>query len=275
MGKLVPALAALLTTLPAPCVGSYATVPSVWGANGHRIVAAIAERHLLPATRQRMAALLGPYPLARFGEWGDKYRASADGEHTATWHYVNIPDGESYRATPFTEPSDIIQALQLQERMLADTTRSAEQRATALKLLVHFIADVHQPMHVGRAEDRGGNLVQVRWFGTPTNLHTVWDSYLLDHQGLSYTEYVAFLDFASAEEIAAWQGSDYATWAGESMAFRATVYDLPAAAAGQVPSLSWEYADRMTPIMERRLLQAGIRLAAVLNRVLGPQPQGR
>lgn len=270
MSKHVLALSAVLTVSPALSVGLVPAPPPVWGAHGHRIVAAIAERHMLPATRQRVAALLGPYPLARFGEWGDKYRASPEGEHTAPWHYVNIPDGESYRATPFTEPRDIIEALQLQERILADTARPADERARALKLLVHFIADVHQPMHVGRAEDRGGNLVQVRWFGEPTNLHTVWDSHLLDHQGLSYTEYVALLDFASAADIAEWQRSDYVVWASESMALRASVYELPQANAGQAPNLSWDYADRMTPILERRLLQAGIRLAGVLNRVLGP-----
>ena len=248
---------------------------AVWGANGHRIVAELAERHLLPATRQSIEALLGPYPLARFGEWADKYRATAAGEHTSTWHYVNIPDGGTYREVPFDEPHDIIQALRLEERTLGDTVRSPEDRAMALKLLLHFVADIHQPMHVGRAEDRGGNAVQVRWFGTPTNLHTVWDSYLLDHTGLSYTEYVAFLDFASAAEIDDWLRSDYADWAAESMALRDTVYDLPAAEAGSVPNLSWDYADRMTPIMERRLLQAGIRLAGLLNRVLGPPEQGR
>ncbi|MBE0595113.1 MAG: S1/P1 nuclease [Gemmatimonadales bacterium] len=269
------ALASAPIRVPAPLGPLPTAAATVWGANGHRIVAAIAERYLLPATSQRVHALLGPFPLARFGEWGDKYRASPAGEHTATWHYVNIPDGESYRATPFTEPRDLIQALQLQERILVDTARSDDERAVALKLLLHFIADVHQPMHVGRAEDRGGNLVQVRWFGTPTNLHTVWDSYLLDHQGLSYTEYVAFLDFATAAEIEEWQRTDYVAWAMESMAFRSTVYDLPTAEPGQVPGLSWDYADRMTPIMERRLLQAGIRLAGVLNRVLGPPPQGR
>ena len=277
MGKHLLALSTLLATLPVPCIGSPPIPPGtspVWGANGHRIVATIAERHLLPATRQRIEVLLGPYPLARFAEWGDKYRASPAGEHTATWHYVNVPDGESYRAAPFTEPDDVIQALQVQERILVDPTRSDDDRAVALKLLVHFVADIHQPMHVGRADDRGGNLVQVRWFGTPTNLHTVWDSYLLDHQGLSYTEYVAFLDYATATEIAEWQRSDYVAWVSESMVLRASVYDLPAAEPGQVPSLSWEYADRMTPIMERRLLQAGIRLAGVLNRRLGPAPPG-
>ncbi len=245
--------------------GSLAT----WGAIGHRVVAAIAERHLLPVTRLRISELLGPYPLARFGEWADKYRATEEGRHTGPWHYVNVPDGETYQPARFQVPRDIIQVLELQERILADTSSSADERALALKLLVHFVADIHQPLHVGRADDRGGNDVDVRWFGAPTNLHSVWDSRLVDHQQLSYSEYVAFLDFATPEDIRDWLDSGYEDWAAESMALRDTVYALPTARDGGVPDLRWDYADAMTPIMEHRLLQAGIRLAGVLNRVLG------
>ncbi len=186
---------------------------------------------------------------------------------------MNVPDGETYRPAPFQEPRDIIQALGLQERILADRSKSADERSRALKLLVHFVADIHQPLHVGRA-DRGGNDVEVTWFGAPTNLHSVWDSRLVDHQRLSYSEYVDFLDFATPEHVGEWLDSGYAEWAAESMALRDTVYVLPAARAGDVPDLRWDYADAMTPIMERRLVQAGVRLAGVLNRVLGDSADG-
>jgi hypothetical protein len=256
-------------------VADASTMPVAWGANGHRIVAAIAERHLLPVTRMRIAELLGPAPLARWGEWADKYRATDEGRHTAPWHYVNVPDGERYEPATFEEPRDIIQALEQQESILADRSRPTAERARALKLLIHFVADVHQPLHVGRADDRGGNDVDVRWFGMSTNLHTLWDTHLLEHHRLSYTEYTAFLDFASPADVAAWLHSDYVDWAHESMAVRDSVYTLPAARGDDVPDLRWDYADAMTPIMERRLVQAGIRLAGVLNRVLGEEAEGR
>lgn len=240
-----------------------------WGANGHRIVAAIAERHLLPITKMRIAELVGPSPLARFGEWADKYRASPEGQHTYSWHFVSIPDGGHYQAESFDEPGDVLEALLYQERILADTSQTAEARAMALKFIVHFMGDMHQPLHVGRAEDRGGNDVEVTWFGAPTNLHSVWDSRMLDFLGLSYTEYTAFLDLAAADQIAMWTEGDYVSWAQDAMDVRSTVYALPQAEEGGVPRLGWDYLDAATPIIEAQLLKAGLRLAAVLNRVLG------
>jgi hypothetical protein len=249
---------------------AYRPAPMVWSMNGHRIVAAIAERHLLPVTRLKIAELLGPYPLAYFANWADWYRAQPEGQHTRTWHYVNIPPGEAYVEPESDTPLDLIQAMRLQESILGDTTRSLEDRAVALKLLMHFVGDAHQPLHAGYESDRGGNLVQVTWFGRPTNLHSLWDALLPEHQRLSYTEYVEFLDFASPEEIIAWTDSRDLDWIEESRDLLDQVYaPVRAVAADSVPDLGWGYANPMTPIMERRLLQAGIRLAAVLNRVLG------
>jgi len=241
----------------------------VWNANGHRIVAAIAERHLVPLARLRIRQLLGPYALASVSVWADEYRGTPEGEHTATWHYVNVPDGRQYREPDTEAPADIIQALRLQERILRETTRSRDERIMALKLLVHFTADIHQPMHVGRASDRGGNDVEVRWFGRTTNLHSVWDGSLLDQQQLSYSEYVALLDVAMPDEIVAWQASEYLDWAQESQDLRAHVYGPLASHGSEIPDLGWDYFNAMIPIVERRLLQAGIRLAGVLNSVFG------
>lgn len=174
-----------------------------------------------------------------------------------------------YREPETDHPTDIVQALQLQERILRDSTRTREDHVRALKLLVHFVADIHQPMHVGRASDRGGNDVDVRWFGRTVNLHSLWDSHILDHQQLSYTEYVAFLDFASADEIAAWQATGYVDWLRESQVLRAEIYAPIDAAGDEVPNLGWDYFNTAIPIVERRLKQAGIRLAGVLNEIFG------
>jgi hypothetical protein len=201
--------------------------------------------------------------------WADEYRGTPAGEHTATWHYVNVPDGAEYREPQTDHPTDIVQALQLQEQVLRDRSRSREERVIALKLLVHFVADIHQPMHVGRASDRGGNDVEVRWFSRPVNLHSLWDSHILEHQQLSYTEYVALLDFASAAEIAEWQSSGYVDWLRESQALRAEIYVPIDAAGDEVPRLGWDYFNLAIPIVEQRLLQAGIRLAGLLNSIFG------
>lgn len=240
-----------------------------WGANGHRIVAEIAERHLLPITRMRIHELVGPAPLARISMWADEYRGTPEGEHTATWHYVNVPDGVEYREPQTDFPTDIVQALRLQESILRDTAGTQEEHVQALKLLVHFVADIHQPMHVGRASDRGGNDVEIRWFGRSVNLHSLWDTYILEHQQLSYTEYVAFLDFATALEISEWQSTGYVDWLRESQMLRADIYAPIDAAGEEAPYLGWDYFNKTIPIVEQRLLQAGIRLAGVLNSIYG------
>jgi len=262
--SVIPLTAGLMLWVPAEPAPSAA-----WGANGHRMVSAIAEHHLLPLARLRIRELIGPYPLARISMWADEYRGTPEGGYTATWHYVNVPDDVKYRESESDHPTDIVQALRLQERILRDSTRSHQEHAVALKLLVHFIADIHQPMHVGRASDRGGNDVEVRWFGRSVNLHSLWDSYILEHQQLSYTEYVAFLDFASADEIASWQATGYVDWLRESQALRAEIYVPIDAAGDEMASLGWDYFNAAIPIVEQRLLQAGIRLAGVLNEIFG------
>jgi hypothetical protein len=263
-------LAASQFTVPWGEGAVYRPASAIWGMNGHRVVAAIAERHLLPITRLRITELIGPYSLAQIGNWADWYRGRPEGQHTATWHYVNIPPGEEYAEPDSETPRDLVQAMRLQERILGDAGRSREERAVALKLLVHFIGDAHQPLHAGYAADRGGNLVQVRWFGMVTNLHSVWDSHLVEHQRLSYTEYVDFLDFASAEDIGAWSDSRYLDWIEESRALLNQAYaPIRSVEQDEIPDLGWDYVNAMTPVFERRLLQGGIRLAGVLNRVLG------
>ena len=122
----------------------------------------------------------------------------------------------------------------------------------------------------------GGNDIAVRWLGVPTNLHSVWDYRLLEHQSLSYTEYVEFLDFASPEEIVAWSHSRDLDWIEESRALLDQVYaPVRAVEADSIPDLGWGYVNAMTPVLEQRLLQGGIRLAGVLNRVLGGVTTGR
>jgi hypothetical protein len=271
-------LAVLQFTVPrAGAEGAvYRPATVTWGMNGHRIVSAIAERHLLPVTRLRITELIGPYSLAQIGNWADWYRATPEGRHTSTWHYVNIPPGEEYAEPESETPRDLIQAMRLEERILGDTTRSIEDRAMALKLLVHFVGDAHQPLHVSYASDRGGNQIEVTWFGLPTNLHRVWDSRLLEHQSLSYTEYVDFLDFATADEIVAWTDSRDLDWIEESRALLDQVYaPVRSVEADSIPSLGWGYVNARTPALERQLVKAGIRLAGVLNRVLGGVTTGR
>lgn len=249
-------------------VGIVGMIPAMLplGAQGHRIVAEIAERHLTAVARARAINLLGGDGLARIASWADAYRGSPEGRHTATWHYTTLPSGVRYAYTPEDGNTDIGEAIRNQVAVLSDLSRPRSERRDALKFLVHFMGDVHQPLHVGRDGDRGGNDVAVQWFGQRTNLHSVWDSGIIRHHELSYTEYADFLDHVTAGEITRWQADPPEVWIHESQTLREIAYE--AMGEGDLPSLSWDYRRQMTPHLELRMVQGGIRLAGVLNRAL-------
>ncbi len=258
-----------MTLLGGALVGLLGMTPDALplGAQGHRMVAEIAQRHLTEVARARAIELLDGDGLARVSVWADDYRGSPEGRRTSTWHYTTLPAGESYAYTPDDGNTDVGEAIRDQEAVLSDVSRSRAERANALKFLVHFVGDVHQPMHVGRDGDRGGNDVTVQWFGRQTNLHSVWDSGIIGHHGLSYTEYTDFLDHISVEDVARWQADASDVWIHESQVLREIAYE--AMGENEVPSLGYDYRNAMTPHIERRIVQAGIRLAGVLNRALG------
>ena len=187
-----------------------------WGDNGHRIVAEIAERHLGDAARTAIEGYLGPIALAQIATWPDFVRSDSAWEFVNHWHYVTVEDDAELlavlrRSQKTPEPDNVVEAIEYLERVLAGDsdaraafeammaehgaeTLEGSLDATALAFLLHFAGDVHQPLHVGRGGDRGGNSVMVQWFGEPRRLHSVWDSGLIDRQSLSYTEYVEFLE---------------------------------------------------------------------------------
>lgn len=237
-----------------------------WGKTGHRVVAEIAEAHLSAAARLEVEALVGPESLAEIANWADLVRTDPAWRHTEPWHYVNVADGERYEDSTKNPEGDVLVAIPRLAATLADRGAPVAARAEALRFLVHFVADLHQPLHVGRGDDRGGNEVAITFFGKPTDLHEVWDVDLIDAQQLSFTEWVRFLDHPSGEDVGRWQASTVRDWADESQALRAEVYEL-----GNGGVLGDEYLRRQLPTVERRLLQAGIRLAGLLEQALAPQ----
>jgi S1/P1 Nuclease len=232
-----------------------------WGSTGHRVVGLIAERHLSPQAKAAVADLLAGETLARVGFWADEIKSDPAWEKASPWHYVNIADAAAYETAPKSSKGDVIEAIVRFEAVLRDRGASRLSRAEALKFLVHFVGDVHQPFHVGRAEDRGGNEILVTWHDEVSNLHAVWDSDLIESTGLSYTELADFIDRATPDEVRALQASDVFEWARESQALRPTVYAIGDGRLG------YTYSYRVMPIVERRLREAGVRLAGLLNRV--------
>ena len=245
----VAAAAALL--LPAPA--------HAWGKTGHRVTAAIADRHLSGLARAHVREILGVESLDEAGTWPDEMRSNPDPfwQKTASpWHYVTVAGMTYDRAPP---EGDALGALAFFRNQLRDPRTSREHRQLALRFIVHIVSDLHQPLHVGRPGDRGGNDVKVKWFGRDTNLHAVWDSALVDDMDLSFTELAERLDrHTRPADVIAWWTADPRAWISESAQHRERIYP-------DEPELGYDYIYRHAPTVNLRLKQSGVRLAAYLN----------
>lgn len=235
-----------------------------WGPTGHRTVAYIAKQHLDKATLQNIEKVLGHTNLALVSIYMDEVKSDDRFDHTHNWHWVTLPKGKTYKAISKNPKGDIIWAIRWMCDSLKSRTLSDSLEALYLKMLIHLVGDVHMPLHVGNAHDRGGNDVDVKFFWNTTNLHRVWDSEMIDFYGMSYTE----LAYASTAENKThfndWYSDTLMVWALESQALLPKVYDLP-----EDHEIGFEYMYYTMPIVRKRLYQAGIRLAAVLNSLYG------
>lgn len=232
-----------------------------WGPTGHRAVGRVAEGYLTPKAKHAVRDLLRPDSLAEVGTWADEIRSDPAWNYAYTWHFVNIDDGKTYDTSKKELAGDILSKLDQFESVLRNSKASRNDKVIALKFLVHLVADVHQPLHVGRRNDRGGNNVTVTWHGSPANLHRVWDSLMIDGERLSFTELAEFLDPPSPQEISTWQKSSYRDWAKESYDLRAQVYKI---GNGQ---LGYVYSYKNFPLVEERLRRSAVRLAGKLNSI--------
>ena len=269
--------------------GATAFVPApafAWGKTGHRVVAAIADTQLSGLARAHVKEILGgAESLDEAATWPDEMRSDPAPfwQKTSTpWHYVTL-NGILYDHAP--PEGDALKALGHFREVLQDPKASLSDKQLALRFIVHIVGDLHQPLHVGKCCDRGGNDVKVKWFGKPMNLHAVWDSALVDEEQLSFTELTAKLvRHTGPEQVIGWWDINPRDWVTESAQIRDSLYptaaDLPKprkdkdAKAGEeaLPELSYSYVYRSTPIMEQRLSKAGVRLAAYLNAIFA-EPQ--
>jgi hypothetical protein len=254
-----------------------AAAPGAWafGPDGHRIVAELAQRQLSPEALAEVRRLLGGQSdegLAAIANWADEIREDSAWRYTSRWHYVNFPRGRcTYDATrDCADGRCIVAAITQQASILADRARSDDDRAQALRFLVHFIGDIHQPLHAGWGDDRGGNTFQVFYIGRGSNLHALWDGGILRSARLDWREQVVRLarrdDIASSSAASRWSPDAPAHWAEESCQLIEANSVYPAR-PGKLPN---GYVERHYPLVEQRLVVAAARLASALNRLLSP-----
>ncbi|MGY3089317.1 hypothetical protein ACVWYF_002357 [Hymenobacter sp. UYAg731] len=246
-----------------------------WGVVGHRAVAKIAENHLSASARREVARMLGHETMPLVSTWADELRADPQFRDTAPWHYLNVATGLDFAAfvkqlnDPATlapaAPTNAYTALLQARRDLKDPQKTAAEKLVALKFVIHLVGDVHQPLHVGHAEDKGGNSIMVNWRAKEdTNLHSVWDTALVEYPGFTYSEMATAYDHATPAQIKQWQKDDMTTWLFESYQLCTPIY---ASAATPPTKFDWHFYPTFGPTVEQQVLKAGIRLAGVLNEV--------
>lgn len=263
-----------------------------WGPEGHAIVADIAQQHLTPAASAEVTNLLKQEGLSRLDEissWADANRTEFP--HTGSWHYVDIPlHAKAYVAARDCQNGNcVVSRLDHYANVLADKSAAPQVRLEALKWVVHLAGDIHQPLHAEDNDDKGGNTVQVQFFGRGTNLHSMWDgriirkaldlqpgpNYTFDHAIVQSDAMMLDRTITDAQRKA-WApstslsslGRDAIAWADEShlLAQKVAYTDL-AKPSGEAWSL--RYQAKAWPVVRTRLEQAGVRLAAILNEALG------
>ncbi|GAB3294520.1 S1/P1 nuclease [Hymenobacter tenuis] len=241
-----------------------------WGADGHRAVGKIAENHLSRKARKEVQRLLGTETMTLVSTWPDEIRYYPEFKDTAPWHYVNTPSGLNHdqyvQAIKTQTTANAYTALEAKLKELADQTKSREERLAALKFVIHIVGDVHQPMHTGHAEDKGGNDIKLKYRGKDTNLHSLWDSGLLDYQGLTYTEMATQYDQKlKRRQVRELQSAPAEQWLWESYSASEKLYQETPAGT----DVDYKYYPAHADLMRQRIVEAGVRLAGLLNEVLG------
>jgi hypothetical protein len=234
-----------------------------WGATGHRVTGFIAEKHLNAKARKKLRALLGQESLAIASTWMDDVRSDSTYDYMIDWHWVTVETGQTYDKSKKNPKGDVIMTLERIIGELKSKKLDRKKELEAIKILIHLVGDIHQPLHVGCCDDSGGNRVKVSWFRSDTNLHTVWDTNMIDGTKLSYTELAESLGMPDKATMKRLQSTGVRAWATESMTYRKQVYDVGKG------NLSYEYSYENMPIVNQRLLEAGVRLAGVLNDIYG------
>jgi len=240
-----------------------------WGALGHRIVGQIADSYLTKQARREIYKILGTESIAITSNWPDFIKSDSSYAYLNSWHYINFKPGlseteiKTYLASDTAV--DAYTKINWLVAQLKNKNLEQEKKLMYLRLLIHIVGDIHQPMHTGRPDDRGGNGIRLSWFNNPYNLHQVWDDRLIDLQQLSYTEYVSAINYSTKEQRKAWQAEPVSEWIWQSYQIAEKIYtDVK-----PDDKLGYPYNFKNIATLNQQLLKGGIHLAGLLNEIFG------
>lgn len=238
-----------------------------WGMLGHRVVGQIADCYLDKNTRREIKSILGNETLAMASNWADFIKSEPAYNYLGNWHYINLPAGLNTEQLEYSLKRDTVTDAYTRILYLSSELKNKaldpDKKRMYLRLLIHIVGDLHQPMHTGRLEDLGGNKVQLSWFGQPTNLHRVWDSDLIESQDLSYTEYALSINFIDKYQLRALQNEGPAQWVVDSYRISEKLYTN----VKPNDKLAYRYIYDNLEIANQQLLKGGIHLAGLLNSI--------
>ncbi|MGB5482061.1 MAG: S1/P1 nuclease [Eudoraea sp.] len=232
-----------------------------WSKTGHRVVGEVAMGHLNRKTKRAVSKLLNGQSLAAVSNYADIIKSDRAFKNFSAWHYVNIPLDKNYSEVEPSPNGDLVTGIQKCIEILKSQNSTEADRIFYLKMLIHLIGDLHQPMHVGRAEDKGGNDIQLQWFGKGSNLHRVWDSNMINDYGMSYTELSKKLPVLDKEQIREIKKGTVLEWVKESQELVNEIYS----SVGKGEKLGYSYSYKYWNTVEKQLQKGGLRLAQVLN----------
>lgn len=250
-----------------PALALTALSALAWGQKGHDVTACIAEQHLTPTARHAVDSILSGRSMVYWANWLDNASHTPEYAYSKTWHYKNIDEGVRYEEAPANPAGDAVTAIKAQIETLSDPKTGPEASELAMKILVHVVGDLHQPMHLGHATDLGGNRVKVKYFGRDNNLHSVWDGSLVESaHKWSYSEWQNQIDRATNEEVESIIAGSIDDWAKET----ATIANLVYLTTPVGTNLSYNEVAQWTPTIEFQFLRGGLRLAHILNLIFDP-----
>ena len=242
---------------------------NAWGVLGHRIVGQIADSYLTPTAKKAILKILGTESIAMSANWADFIKSDTSMSYLSSWHYVDVDGGKSYAEFQSWLKKDTVTDAYTKLNFLIKELKNKlvpqDKKAMYLKLLIHIVGDIHQPLHVGHPADLGGNKINVTWLGSPTNLHSVWDSKLIDFQQLSYTEYAMAINHTTLAQRITLQKQPLNDWIYQTYQVAEKVY-------GDIKpdeKLSYVYNYKFIDILNQQLLIGGVHLAGLLNSIFG------
>ncbi len=237
-----------------------------WGQTGHRATGYVAAKYLTETSAKEVSRVLNGESIAEVSTWMDEVRSDPKFNHMSPWHYCTIPTGMTYKEAGTPKNGDILWAIEKMVKELKSRELSNAQETINLKILIHLIGDLHQPLHVGNGTDRGGNDVNIQWFKHSSNLHRVWDTEMIksrEHNGVELADFS--INQLNDDIIKQWQSTTWLDWAYESSELLDQVYDF------EGNQLGYEYAFNNFQTVKLRIAQAGVRLAGLINDIYDPK----